>query len=73
MPSCQKVEINANDEGYYFDINNNPAMNMNDHTIPVAGFSDPYITSAFIDNDRIFVNLFHNVELKNYQFIYSIA
>ena len=69
---CQKADNNANAEGYYFDINKNPLLNMNDFTIPIAGFSDPYITSAFIDNDRIFVSLFHNVELKHYQFIYSI-
>lgn len=50
----------------------NPLLKLNDFTIPVAGFCDPYITSSFIDDDRIFVNLFHNVELKQYSFIYSI-
>jgi hypothetical protein len=70
---CQtKEESNVNTEGCYFDINMNPLLNMNDHTIPVAGFCDPYITACFIDDDRIFLNLFHNVELKQYMFIYSI-
>ena len=53
-------------------FNINEVLGLNNYTIPVAGFPDPYITSCFIDNDRIFVNLFHNVELKHYQFIYSI-
>ena len=55
---------NVNSEGNYFDINLNPLLNLNDHTIPVAGFCDPYITACFIDDDRIFANLLHNVELK---------
>ena len=57
-------QSNVNIEGNYFDINLNPLLNLNDYTIPVAGFSDPYITACFIDDDRIFANLLHNVELK---------
>lgn len=47
-------------------------MGINDFTIPVSGFSDPYITSCYLDDDdKIFCNLFHNVELRHYMFIYS--
>ena len=43
------------------------------HTIPIAGFADPFITSCFIDDyDKIFVNLFHNVKMTHYHFVYSI-
>jgi|DEB0MinimDraft_12_1074336.scaffolds.fasta_scaffold06711_2 hypothetical protein len=34
-------------------------------------FPDPFITCTFINNDRVFVNLFQNYDMKHYHFIYD--
>jgi hypothetical protein len=65
-----KEQRELKDQFDQLDINK--VLNLDNHTIPVAGFPDPYITSCFIDDDRIFVNFFHNVKLTHYMFIYSI-
>lgn len=36
-----------------FDINT--AIGINDYTMPIQGFADPFCTCSFIDDDRIFV------------------
>lgn len=36
-----------------FDIN--AAIGINDYTMPIQGFADPFATCSFIDDDRIFV------------------
>jgi hypothetical protein len=36
-----------------FDINS--ALGINDYTMPIQGFADPFCTCSFIDGDRIFV------------------
>ena len=51
----------------------NKYLGLNNHTIPVAGFADPFITSAFIDDDKIFANLFQSATLTHYMFVYSIS
>ena len=45
---------------------------MNNHTMPINGFSDPYITCTFCTDDVVFVNLFHNETLVHHQFFYNI-
>jgi len=36
-----------------FDINT--AIGINDYTMPIQGFADPFATCSFIDDNRIFV------------------
>lgn len=36
-----------------FDINK--ALSINDHTMPIQGFADPFITCSFISDERIFI------------------
>ena len=52
-----------------FDINQ--AIGINDYTMPIQGFADPFCTCSFIDDDRIFVQLFYNHDLTHYHFIYD--
>ena len=52
-----------------FDINK--ALGINDYTMPIQGFADPFCTCSFITDDRIFVQLFYNYELIHYHFIYD--
>ena len=34
-------------------------------------FPEPFITVCFIDDDRLFINLFHNATKTHYHFIYN--
>ena len=36
-----------------FDINT--AIGINDYTMPIQGFADPFATCSFINDDKIFV------------------
>ena len=61
----QEAEI-KNEE---FDINK--ALGLNDYTMPIQGFADPFCTCSFIDDDRIFVQLFYNYDRTHWHFIYD--
>ena len=54
------------------DVNFSEMLSLDNFTIPVAGFPDPFITSTFINDDRIFVVLYHTKQFMHYHFIYSI-
>ena len=53
------------------ELNINEQIGFNNYTIPISGFSDPYITATFITNHVIFINLFHNHELMHYHFFFD--
>ena len=38
----------------------------------IEQFSEPYATCCFIDDDKVFVNLFHNQEFMHYHFILDL-
>jgi hypothetical protein len=44
---------------------------MNNFTMPINNFPDPYITCTFCTDDIIFVNLFHNATVTHHQFFYN--
>ena len=52
-----------------FDINK--ALGIDNFTMPIEGFSDPFCTCSFISNDLIFVQVFYNYDLMHYHFIYD--
>jgi hypothetical protein len=52
------------------DINN--LLKLNNWTMAISGFPDPYITCCFIDNDRLFIDLFYNYDLTHIHFVYDI-
>lgn len=53
-----------------FDINK-ALGGLDDYTMPIAGFPDPFIVCCFINDDLICVSLFHNKTLRHFHFIYS--
>lgn len=53
------------------ELDVNKIMGINNFTLPISGFSDPYITATFVSDDEIFANLFHNNELIHYHFFYN--
>jgi len=59
----------ADVEGWELDVNKE--LNMNNHTMPINDFPDPFISCVFIDDNLLFVNLFHNATLTHHHFFYS--
>ena len=53
------------------EFNINDAVGINDYTMPIQGFGDPFCTCSFITDDRVFVQLFYNYKLVHYHFIYD--
>ena len=39
--------------------------------MPIQGFADPFATCSFIDDNRIFVQLFYNYDRTHWHFIYD--
>ena len=52
-----------------FDINK--SLGMDDFTMPISGFPDPFIVVCFITDNKLMVSLFHNKTLMHYHFIYD--
>ena len=59
-------------EGMILKINVNELLGIDDSTRTLFGFADPLINACFIDNEQIFVGLFHNTTLTFWQFIFNI-
>lgn len=53
------------------ELDINELLGINNYTMAISGFPDPYVTCCFIDDERIFVNLFYNFDLTHYHFIYN--
>ena len=41
--------------------------------MPNHSLADPYIVAAFINQNRIFVALFHNTSLTHYHFVFNVS
>ena len=68
-PTRADSEIKRNE----FDLNK--ALGIDDFTMPISGFPDPFVVCCFIgDNDnKLMVALFHNKTKVHYHFIYDDA
>lgn len=49
----------------------NEAIDINDFTMPVNDFPDPFITCTFINDSILFINLFHSHSLTHHHFFYN--
>ena len=52
-------------------VNINKLLGINNYTMPIYTFTDPFITCCFITDDLIFCALFYNSTLEHYHFIYN--
>ena len=52
-----------------FDINKN--FSINNYTLPITGFNQPFATCCFMDDFEIFVNFFHRPTKMHYHFTYN--
>lgn len=59
------AEIKRNE----FDINK--ALGIDDFTMPISGFPDPFVVCCFISDNKLMVALFHNKTKMHYHFIYD--
>lgn len=53
------------------ELDINSALGLNDHTMPIDNFPDPFINCCFVEDTLIFVNLFHNATLTHHHFFYN--
>ena len=44
------------------EININEVLGINNFTLPISNFPEPYINCCFISNEMLFVNFFYNHE-----------
>ena len=69
-----KGDTDKRDEAVIKDneLDINALLKINNYTMCNQTFPDPFITCTFINSDKIFVNLFHNYDMKHYHFIYDL-
>jgi len=56
------------------ELNINDALRLDNHTMPIDNFPDPFINCCFIDykdETLIFVNLFYNADQLHHHFFYN--
>lgn len=53
-----------------FDVNE--ALGLDDYTMPIDNFPDPFITCCFVTDETLFVNLFHSKTLTHHHFFYHL-
>jgi len=55
------------------DINFNKLLKLDDWTMVIEGFMEPFITACFISKTKLFIMLFYNPKLMHYHFIWDIT
>lgn len=54
------------------ELNINKLLGIDNWTMAIEGFPDPFVTCCFVSDELVFVNLFHNYSLTHYHFLYNI-
>jgi len=54
------------------DLNVNELLNIDNSTVPINGVQEPLINSCFINDNLLFVNLYHRMTFTNWHFLYLI-
>jgi len=55
------------------ELNINDRLELNNHTMPIDNFPDPFISCVFIDDDLLYINLFHNATVTHHHFFFKIS
>lgn len=45
---------------------------LDDYTMIIDDFPDPYITCCFVNDEYLFIDFFHNYSLTHYHFLWHI-
>ena len=54
------------------EFNINEALGLDNHTMPIDNFPDPFIACVFVDDNILFINLFHNASTTHHHFFFHI-
>ena len=60
------------DEKKSEDIDVNSMLNLNNHTMCNYGDPDPFMNVIYIDDERLYVCLFHNGDMMHWHFFYDL-
>lgn len=53
-----------------FDINKR--LDLNNHTMPISNFPEPFVTCCFTNDEIAFISVFLNQEGTHYHFFYNM-
>lgn len=53
------------------EVNINELLSLDDFTMAVSNFPDPFITCCFVNDTTLFINLFYNFGCTHYHFYYN--
>jgi len=53
------------------ELDVNKELGLNDHTMPIDNFPDPFITCTFVTNELIYANLYHTTTTTHHCFIWN--
>ena len=53
------------------ELDINALLGLNNHTMPINDFPDPFVSCCFVTDTLIFVNLFENAKLLHHHFFYD--
>jgi len=68
----QKIHKRSPEEIKGNELDINGLLGIDNWTMCIPGFPDPFINCAFITDSRLFIVLFHNHSLTHYHFIYDM-
>jgi len=69
---CFGKETRQEADIFASEINLNNLLGLDNHTMCIYTFPDPYITCTFINDNLVFINLFHNATLTHYHFFLNL-
>ena len=52
------------------ELDINAELGLDNHTMPIDNFPDPFIDCTFVSEDVLFINLFHNKKIEHHHFFY---
>ena len=55
------------------ELDINKLLGLDNWTMAIQGFPDPYVTCCFITDEKVFINLFYNPTLTHYHFIWDVT
>ena len=65
-------EQRTDEEARRSEINLSEILGLNDFVTPIEEFPEPFINCCFVNDDKIFVQLFHNHYMIHYHFYWHI-
>ena len=60
----------AEEEILESELDINEALGLNNHTMPIDNFPDPFVDCTFVNDNLLFINLFHNKKIEHHLCFY---